>query len=216
MRNLGSQAARALADAYCVVQGHDSWLHFVDPARPMRYRSGIALCVGAGERDIDIQAARPRPTDTEIQGFHCRSVLAVSIRNHSDPASRGYKILLDGRPILEGWSMLTVPHRSLSMQQLLEGLDTVAPHGWKIHLNTLPDSHGHLHLVAGQVLVVLVIEYTRKLGTVPKFPDRAASHSHSLLGMLMDQLGPLLTCSQGPMHGGLSSTMLVDLGLILP
>ena len=163
---------RAPGDAYCIVQGPDSWLHFVDPARPMQYRRGIALCVGAGESDLDIQAARPRPADTEIQGFSCRSVLAVTVRHHNPSSSRGYQILLDGRPVLEGWSMLTIPSRSISIQQFLAGLDTVAPHGWKIQLSVLPDNSGHLRFVAGQVLV---IEYVRDAGNEVETPGQ--SHS---------------------------------------
>ena len=187
--------ARVLEDAYCVTVGQDSWLHFADPVRPMQYRRDIAARVGAPDGRIDIQAARPRPTNVELQGYRCRSVLAVSCRPRGASTNTGYHILVDGRPILEGWSTITLQQRYIHLDDLFEVLDVLSPPGWVPQLGLTSDGYGFVHLVAGQVIVA---EFARSSDNTVDGPGSADHTGGSETSGVPTSSGPNRDSDGGP------------------
>ena len=187
--------ARVLEDAYCVTVGQDFWLHFADPVRPMQYRRDIAARVGAPDGRIDIQAARPRPTNVELQGYRCRSVLAVSCRPRGASTNTGYHILVDGRPILEGWSTITLQQRYIHLDHLFEVLTVLSPPGWVPQLGLTSDGHGFVHLVAGQVIVA---EFARSSDNTVDGPGSADHTGGSETSGVPTSSGPNRDSDGGP------------------
>ncbi|CAE7029298.1 unnamed protein product, partial [Symbiodinium sp. CCMP2456] len=141
------------ADAYCVVQLGASFLHF-SPPEPTRYRDAIAQATGIALRVLRIQAAQPRPTDVEIDGYQCRTVLAAAEPPHVYGNRPWHCCLLDCRQIQDAWRILRVHAGRIHLPHLLETIDDDAPRGWQARIDVRPDAHGWLHTHPGQILVV--------------------------------------------------------------
>ncbi|CAE7232845.1 hypothetical protein AK812_SmicGene42996 [Symbiodinium microadriaticum] len=159
-------------DAYCLVHGGEYCLHFTDPVHPTHYRRYIAARVGLQVADIDVQAAAPRPSDVEICGYPCRSVLAVTHCSDIRQGPARQVVVIDCRPIHEGWCVAFANNGEFASRAFAQGLNQTAPRGWQTSLNVAIDAAGLSRVRAGQVIVVTYAPHGEPTGSAP-----AAEHS---------------------------------------
>ncbi|CAE7805943.1 unnamed protein product [Symbiodinium microadriaticum] len=140
--------------AYCLAHRRQGQLYVPDPSRPMNYRREIAEAVGSRPESLILFPARPRPQDVAISGVTCRTVIGVSDRRHSSSGLNAHMVLLDCRPVEEGWKAFWVPGTGLDLGQLLDLFDDSTPQGWQACVMELPRRHGLLPTEPGQVLTI--------------------------------------------------------------
>ena len=114
--------------AYCLAQRGQGRLYVPDPTRPMHYRRDIANAVGSNPATLQLYPARPRPRDVAISAITCRTVIGIQDGVSHPPGSHpGHLVLLDCRPIEEGWKTYSVPDGRLDIARLVETFDSEAP-----------------------------------------------------------------------------------------
>ena len=92
-------------DAYCLVGHRETILCLHNSMSPANYRQHIARDVGISESHLRLFPAKPRIYDAALNGLPCTTVMAFEDADYA--ASRTLcAILLDARPILQGWHML--------------------------------------------------------------------------------------------------------------
>ena len=154
-------------DAYCLVHGSEFCLHFTDPVHPTHYRRYIAARVGLQVADIDIQAAAPRPSDVEICGYPCRSVLAVTHCSDLRQSPARQVVVVDCRPMHEEWCVAFTDNGEFASRAFVQDLNQTAPRGWQTTLNVVVDAAGLSRVRAGQVIVVTYAPSGEPTGSVP-------------------------------------------------
>ena len=139
-------------EAACLLFRNHSHLHFPAPGDATRYRQRISDVTGACLTSMCLFSARPRPTDAEIGGVPCRTVIAVGEPQeaHSD---NWQMIVLDCRPLEDGWQAAYVHGERLDVLSVLADFDNSAPLGWRTCFAGDMPADGLLHVDAGQVLV---------------------------------------------------------------
>ena len=141
--------------AYCLAQSRQGQLYIPDPSRPTSYRRDIAAAVAASPDAVQLVPARPRPHDVSISGIACRTVIGVCDTSRPSHSATGHFVLLDCRPIEEGWKAYEVPHGRLDVGRLLDSFDHEAPPGWQTCVMEFQWRHGFLPTEPGQVLTII-------------------------------------------------------------
>ena len=140
--------------AYCLAHCRQGQLFVPDPTRPMNYRRDIADAIGSRPELLRLFPARPRPRDVAISGVACRAVIGVTDCRHTPPGLSEHTVLLDCRPIEEGWRAFRVQGSRLDIGGLLDLFDDATPPGWQACVMEISRRHGLLPIEPGQVLTI--------------------------------------------------------------
>ena len=137
---------------YCLVFGHRHKRFLSDPGDPLRYRQRVAAAIGADSQSVLIAPAVPRVPDIAIDGAPCRTAFAVALRQADTPATIQL-VLVDCRPIFEGWVCWQAHSGRLLLQELLQDLRFSAPPGYDVELSGARLEGAHLLVGPGRVVI---------------------------------------------------------------
>ena len=147
----------AVDDAYCLILDRRARLHIADPAAPTRYRRDIAATLRLSAEQIRLFAAQPRPRDVAIQGVNCRTALAVGVNDGTASTPAWHCVVLDCRPIQEGWRALRVFDGRFNAEALIAQFQLEAPRGWEVRLDAEISPDGFISARPGQIIVVTYV-----------------------------------------------------------
>ena len=128
-----------------------------------------------------VQATHPRIPDAVVKGFWCKGVAAVSNELPNVPAPPGlsqhgrFLVLVDCRPILQGWMQLLTQEHVYSHSELCDHFSTFMPAGWQPQIEGATLEGDHLRLRPGQVLTVQYVQLTPE----PSLAERSSTADHS-------------------------------------
>ena len=123
------------------------------PPRTHQYRELIGEATGADSHRMRLTAAAPPPNDAALNGVLCRTVIAVSHPPHTERTGVWHSILVDCRPLHEGWLELALNHGILDANELVTVLNDSAPLGWFASIDVETDHTGCLYLPPGSVFM---------------------------------------------------------------
>ncbi|CAE7699183.1 unnamed protein product [Symbiodinium sp. CCMP2456] len=163
--------------AYCLAYQGQGQLLVLAPQEATRYRERIAAVTGAPVARMRLYASQPPPADASLNGVVCRSVVAVGVVSFVAQSRDWHLILLDCRPIEDGWRTYHAYAGIVDVDRLLDEIGSEAPLGWHAHLlGDLPQT-GELTTVPGQVIVVGYAPDSSGTPSAPFVPSRAAGSS---------------------------------------
>ena len=137
--------------AYYLVRYDEATLFHTDQARPTQYRHQIAQLLGAPLSELVLQPACPRASDAAIDGHTCLSVIAVGCASVAvDPVF----VLLDCRPLLQGWAMTEAPDGYLRIAAVTGRLEALVPPGYEPVIHHVPPGAAYYRVAPGTVLTV--------------------------------------------------------------
>ena len=163
----GSEWSQALTapigtseNSYCIVHKTEAILYTTSFQQPTAFRNHIAACVGINSNDLRIFPSAPRVADAALDGFSCKTVIAVCEslpRQHDSTCG----VLVDSRAILLGWQTYEAIGGQVSCIRIRVALQREAPPGWRVHLGGISDDTDLLPVHPGQVIVVFVTPSVR-------------------------------------------------------
>ncbi|CAE7236785.1 unnamed protein product [Symbiodinium sp. CCMP2592] len=142
--------------AYCVVQGDQHLLLEYDQNRPTQYRRQLAAALGLQRDDISVFPSSPRVTNVALEGVHCRTVLAVTDVSTVTPSGRAFLIMIDCRPLLQGWRTIFITDGHLHVESTRDAIQTVAPQAFAVVFPEIPTGEALYPVLPGQVLLAEV------------------------------------------------------------
>ncbi|CAE7346300.1 unnamed protein product [Symbiodinium sp. CCMP2456] len=151
---------------------HHTHLYIAEPHETMSYYQRVSATTGASLARMRLFAARPAPLDAELGGVPCEAIVAVG--EHGVASSNTWHmVILDCRPLEDGWQAIYAEGRYLDVLRLLDDLDRAAPLGWRTcFVGNVPPS-GSLPVTPGQVLTFRYFPApVRNLGYRPPPPQQ--------------------------------------------
>ena len=140
--------------AYCLVWESRHQLFRADPADRGRLRQCLAAAVGVDVEDVDITPANPRATDVAVTGVPCHTTIAITDLGSDTATDRPRPVLLDGRPIQEGWLTWQAYNGLVYLPDLRRFLQPVIPPGHSLCFAGAPDLGTHLQVLPGTVVIL--------------------------------------------------------------
>ncbi|CAE7222840.1 unnamed protein product, partial [Symbiodinium necroappetens] len=116
------------------------------------------------------QHAYPRVTDCAVLGYHCQDVIAVIPHEAWPDGARPTAVLLDCRPIQQGWALFLAADCLVSHSSLIYELDTFVPMGWQVQIDPIDIEDGNFTVAPGTVLVVSYVPQTTDEESSPARP----------------------------------------------
>ncbi|CAE7680575.1 unnamed protein product, partial [Symbiodinium sp. CCMP2456] len=156
--------AASFDGAYCLVSHGQGRLYITDYAAPTHYRRNIALTTGIPLQNLRLFAAQPRPYDVAIQGVPCRTVLAAGEHREEVQQPPWHLVILDCRPIEDGYRALRAYNRVIDVQSLLDDFQQDTPFGWCVCLSGGLPQIGELETLPGQLLSLRYVPRTAAVG----------------------------------------------------
>ena len=101
---------------------------------------------------MHLSPAQPRVLDCAVYGHTCRTVLAVGPRATCAGSRHTWAIIIDCRPILQGWHYVATAG-DVDFDRLEEELGELAPPFWKLVLANRPAGEGPHPVADGQTFV---------------------------------------------------------------
>ena len=153
----GPQAAFPLPSftgAYCLAYRGQGQLFIADYGAPTLYRQHIADAVGLSVARLQLFPAHPRPQNASINGVPCRTVVAVGERECAALDTERHQVLLDCRPIEEGWKAVFAHFGQLDLRAIASDLSECCPPGWRVSFSPNQGADGWVFTQPGQVLEV--------------------------------------------------------------
>ncbi|CAE7767591.1 unnamed protein product, partial [Symbiodinium sp. CCMP2456] len=100
--------------------------------------------------------------DVQCHGLPCAAICAITASGAADTATDDQfcVVLMDQRPLLEGWSLWDTPTRTLRHEELADVLETFAPAGWQVQILGAEIDQGLLQVSNGLVLVAEFVPVT--------------------------------------------------------
>ena len=135
---------------YCLVFGHRHRRFLSDPGDPLHYRQRLAAAIGADSQRLCIAPAVPRVPDIAIDGAPCRTALAVALPEAGVASPQ--LVLVDCRPLFEGWVCWRAYNGRLLTQELLQDLRFSTPVGYDVEVSGARVDGAHLLVGPGCVL----------------------------------------------------------------
>ncbi|CAE7562314.1 unnamed protein product [Symbiodinium sp. CCMP2592] len=193
------------SDAYCLVREAHHQLFRADPSRPTLYRRRLAAAVDAPEDRILVTPAAPRVTDIDIAGTPCRTAVAVSVRSQDHVAGHRSDVLVDGRPVLEGWFLWPVHSGRLFTPDLLAHFRHQVPLGYTVHIQHEPQLGVTMPVHEGMVIVV---DFAPAVQAAPITATNDAAAGQAVASQRRVHFAPdsLPSAPDAPPAGGLPST----------
>ena len=137
---------------YCCVTRRGHLLFVVDQRTPWSLRPDLAAACEQDASAMHLSPAQPRVLDCAVYGHTCRTVLAVGPRATCAGSRHTWAIIIDCRPILQGWHYVATAG-DVDFDRLEEELGELAPPFWKLVLANRPAGEGSHPVVDGQTFV---------------------------------------------------------------
>ena len=155
---------------YCLVHEADTVRYHTRFLQPTAFRQHIAACVGINLQHLRIFPSSPRIADATVDGFPCRTVIAVcDLPAASDDLSFG--VLVDARAALLGWRTFSAVAGRVSCIRIRVELQRDAPAGWRIYIKDVAADTDFLTVRAGQVLVAALAPAVEHFAAAPSPVD---------------------------------------------
>ena len=139
-------------DAYCLVGSRETVLCMQRSLSPLTFRQHIASCVGIDEGRLRLFPSKPRIQDAVVNGLPCTTVVAFE-ENARGYDARLQAILLDARPIGQGWRLLYASLDDIA-GTCLEDIFRDIPRGWFLRVCRACPQLTSQPLRSGHVLTV--------------------------------------------------------------
>ena len=182
---------------YCLVHENESILFTMQPGVPTSYRSQIAACLGFTRDRLRLFPANPRISDASLQGYACRSAIAVCEMPRHMPAA-AHAVLVDARALLAGWRSYDTVAGRFSCVDALANLRETLPAGWQAVLADFPPHVDLVDTAPGQVIVALAARTPR---VVPPLGVTLAAGDRDLSQHRVSGDHPLPTSESAPSGG---------------
>ena len=124
----------------------------VDQSAPWALRPDLAAACGFDASAMHLSPAQPRVLDCAVYGHVCRTVLAVGRRPPNSEGGCTWAIVIDCRPILQGWHYVATAG-VVDFDRLEVELGELAPPFWELFIANRPAGAGHHSVCDGQVFV---------------------------------------------------------------
>ncbi|CAE7611352.1 unnamed protein product, partial [Symbiodinium sp. CCMP2456] len=142
----------------CVV--HDSGFELV-MAEPCYGDQDLLFYARASSQlaqgEVLFAGGRPEVPNVMCHGLPCETICAIAPR---DPGQQQCVVLVDQRPLLEGWSLWSVIDGTISHVEITGLLETFVPNGWQVQVLGAPIDAGFLHVKNGDVLIAEFVPNT--------------------------------------------------------
>ena len=135
---------------YCLALRYGCRVFFADDVSPWNYRRRLAESIASTPQCTRIFPAEPRAMNTEIDGYKCRTVLAVV------PSSFMLEVGACRR-LLQGWMCFRATEHSILADSVLDMLNEEAPPGWTAEVDGVSVGYLRLEVAPGSVLVATYI-----------------------------------------------------------
>ena len=137
-------------NCYCVATEGGHLLHESHAARSHYYRIDLARLVACPPDRLWYETARPRVRDAAVRGWPCDTVIAAASTAGRPAHYPAHLILVDCRPMLQGWFVTWAEDGWLNIRLITEALGAFAPAGWAVALSGIPAQAGWMRLEPGQ------------------------------------------------------------------
>ena len=137
---------------YCCATERGHLLFTVDQSAPWALRPDLAAACGFDASAMHLSPAQPRVLDCAVYGHVCRTVLAVGRRPPNSEGGCTWAIVIDCRPILQGWHYVATAG-VVDFDRLEVELGELAPPFWELFIANRPAGAGHHSVCDGQVFV---------------------------------------------------------------
>ena len=137
---------------YCCATERGHLLFTVDQSAPWALRPDLAAACGFDASAMHLSPAQPRVLDCAVYGHVCRTVLAVGRRPPNSEGGCTWAIVVDCRPILQGWHYVATAG-VVDFDRLEVELGELAPPFWELFIVNRPAGAGHHSVCDGQVFV---------------------------------------------------------------
>ncbi|CAE7372548.1 unnamed protein product [Symbiodinium sp. CCMP2456] len=142
----------------CVV--HESGYDLV-VAEPDYSESDLLPLARAASRlpreEVLFAVGRPETQDVSCHGVPCEAICAIA---PDDFGLQPCVVLVDQRPLLEGWSLWSSHDGTISHVEITGMLETFVPNGWQVQVLGAPIEAGFLQVRNGDVLVAEFVPNT--------------------------------------------------------
>ena len=142
----------------------------------------------AGDFPPVLSLSFARVLDCAVYGHVCRTVLAVGRRPPNSEGGCTWAIVVDCRPILQGWHYVATAG-VVDFDRLEVELGELAPPFWELFIVNRPAGAGHHSVCDGQVFVA---EFRARRQEFSISLTRCQPHKTPLLGRLAAQLARML------------------------
>ena len=137
---------------YCCATERGHLLFTVDQSAPWALRPDLAAACGLDASAMHLSPAQPRVLHCAVYGHVCRTVLAVGRRAPHSDGGCTWAIVVDCRPILQGWHYVATAG-VVDFDRLEAELGEQAPPFWELFIANRPAGAGHHSVCDGQVFV---------------------------------------------------------------
>ena len=125
-----------------------------DPQQPSQFRRRLEEAIGAPRSNIAVVSARPRVSDAAVQGTSCLTVLAASVHDTTGADLQPPFVLVDGRPIQEGWLLWRAHRGLLFLPELRDFFQNLVPPRHSLSFTGAPDLGVHMQVQPGHVVII--------------------------------------------------------------
>ncbi|OLQ09884.1 hypothetical protein AK812_SmicGene6444 [Symbiodinium microadriaticum] len=155
------------AHVYCLVHGNRHRRFQLNLGEPFRHRQQLASAIGASGQPVLVVPAEPKVTDIELDGVPCATAVAVIARD-ADGDRRPQCLLVDCRPLLEGWMCWTVSNFEFAPAPLLADFRITVPLGYDAGLENFTDEDLPVPVTPGQVIIAKYVQRPALLADLPE------------------------------------------------
>ena len=133
---------------YCAVTEGGHRLFSILPTRSWFYREDLAALLLCPVTRLAHEPAQPRISDAAVRGWPCRTVLAAASTT-GQPTDPAHLVLVDCRPLLQGWFVTWAVRGWVNERLLKEDLEAFAPPGLQVELHGDQIQQGWIYLAPG-------------------------------------------------------------------
>ena len=133
---------------YCVATEVGHRLFAIQPSRSWFYRDELAAMLPCPLERLSPEPAQPRIADAAVRGWPCLTVIAAA-STAGKPNAPAHLVLVDCRPLLQGWFVTWAIEGWVNVRLLQEELAAFAPPGLQVELHGARVHQGWLHLAPG-------------------------------------------------------------------
>ena len=168
---------QTLDDCYCAITEGGHRLFRLPAARAMYYRADFAAFLPCPPQQLVLEPARPRLDDAAVRGWPCRTAVAAASRQSGPTHAPSHLVMIDCRPLLQGWFVTWAPHGLLNARLLQEELEAFAPAGHVVALQGAHPVDGWYRLAPGQWLTAHYVPIADRGAVHPQFRQPPTSSS---------------------------------------
>ena len=127
---------------YCAATETGHRLFRIDPARSRFYREELAVFLPCPAQRLVVEPTRPRVDNAAVKGWPCRTVIAAASSAGGPTHLPAHLILVDCRPLMQGWYLTWAEQGRISATTLQDDLGVFAPPGYDLSIEGAPTNAG--------------------------------------------------------------------------